>query len=117
MEQKEIESYLKEVKKNCPYPFRKRLIAELRGSVLGYVEENPGCTMDDVVAHFGVAETVGYSYILEMDEKERKKLLDRAHWIKCCIIAGAVICMLLVVGGQIRVFYDNSRPLVYYYGE
>lgn len=117
MEQKEIKSYLKEVKKNCPFPFRKRLLAELRESVLGYVEEHPDCTMDDVVARFGVAEMVGYGYILEMDEKERKKLLDRAHWIRCCIIAGVVICILLIAGGAAWIHYDNSKPLVYYYGE
>lgn len=116
MNQKEIEAYLKEVKKNCPYPFRKRLVAEMRGSVLDYLEENPEGTMEDVVAHFGAAETLGYSYILDMDGKERQKLFNRARWIKCCAIAGIVICLLLAVGSQIWIAYDNSRPLTYYQG-
>lgn len=114
MDQKMVKSYLKEVKKNCPYPFRKRLIAELGGSLHRYLEEHPDCTKEEVVAHFGAAETFGYGYIVAMDDGERKRLLNRARWIRSCLIAGVMICLLLLAAGQIWISYDNSRPLVYY---
>ena len=92
-------------------------MAELKGSILDFLEENPDSTLDDVVAHFGSAETVGYSYILEMDEKERQKLLSHALWVKRCIIVAVIACLLLALGGKTWITYDNSKPLVCYQGK
>lgn len=113
MEQKTVKSYLKEVRRNCPYPFRKRLMAELGESLHSYLEEHPDCTEEEVVAHFGAAEMFGYSYIAAMEDGERQRLLGRARWIRGCLIAGVMICLLLLVAGQIWISYGNSRPLVY----
>lgn len=87
-------------------------MAELKESILDYLEENPDSTLDDVVAHFGSAETIGYSYILEMDEKERQKLLNHAFWVKRCMIVAVIACLLLALGGKAWIAHDNSRPLV-----
>lgn len=94
MEQKEIRRYLKKVKRYCPYPFRKKLMPELEGNLLDFLDENPDSTIADVEEHFGAPETFGYAYILAMEDEERRRLVKQSRRVKVVALAVTVVCVI-----------------------
>ena len=111
MDKKEINAYLRQVKRNCPSPFRRTLQKELRGDLLDYTQEHPGATMGELTEHFGAPETFAYEYIIAMDDAKRQRLLRRSRWVIGCLLAGLILSVLLMVGAEMKIYYDNHRPL------
>lgn len=117
MTRKEINIYLRRVKWNCPFAFRKRLLEELRGNLLDYWEKNPEGTMDEVIEIFGAPETFAYNYILSMEDEKRQKLVRRSARIKIFSFVVLVLWLVILaikVVGDVR---ENARSAGYYYEE
>ncbi|MDE6873109.1 MAG: hypothetical protein K2P87_01425 [Lachnospiraceae bacterium] len=96
MDWKEASRYLKKVKYNCPYPFRKKLIPELQGALEDFLDENPDGTMVELVAHFGVPETFGYNYISAMEDAERQRWIKQSRQVKGIVLAVVATCVFTV---------------------
>lgn len=92
--QKEIKRYLKSVRKNCPYPLKRRLSLELESSIADYLEENPDKDFADLISRFGKAEKYAEEYIMDMSADERTRILIKGR--RTLIIAFSIIALVFV---------------------
>lgn len=111
--QKEIRTYLKQVKKNCPSSFRKKLAGELESSLFDYVDGHPDSTMEDIVVHFGLPERYVREYIRALDDSVCQKIVSRSKRIKRCVLIGTIIAVLIVAGAAIKLVQIISESTVY----
>ena len=74
-QQKIISSYLRQVKWNCPFSFRRKLITDLKSHLFDYFDDNPGSTYEDITNHLGPPEKFADEYLLVMEETARKKAI------------------------------------------
>lgn len=112
MKQKEIRAYLKKVKRYCPRSFWKKLAPELEGNLLDFQERNPDCTIAEIIGHFGAPETFGYSYILAMEDGERRKMIRQSQRTKRIVLAVAIAGVLTVAAEVIWFVHRNSENAV-----
>ena len=115
--QREIKSYIRQVKKACPFSFRRKMLFSLKSGIADYIEENPDSSIDDIIERFGKPETFAPEYIAAMDDNERIKAFRTAKIIKCSIIVGVALFILIVFVTAVCIIIENSRTAVYYYYE
>lgn len=116
-QQKIISSYLKRVKKNCPFFFRKKLITDLKSHLFDYLDDNPDSTLEDIINHLGAPEKFADEYLLVMDETTRKKAIRKAKWIKYSILSGIASIVLIIAVTAVMMLIKISQIRVYYYNE
>lgn len=116
-QQKLISHYLKQVKKSCPFSFRKVLIKELKNHLFDYLNANPCNTLEDIINHFGSPEKFADEYLLAMDETARKKIIQTTKCFKwsCLLATTAIIFTIMVVA--FKILCEISETRVYYYYE
>lgn len=115
--QKIISSYLKQIKKNCPFSFRKRLITELESHLSDYLEANPDKTLEDVINYLGPPEKIAYECFFAMEETSRKKMLNKNKWTKRIILVGISIVVLITTYTAVYTLIKISESRVYYIQE
>ncbi len=116
-QQKIISIYLKQVKRNCPFSFRKKLISDLKNHLFDYFDDNPGSTLEDIKNHLGPPERFTDEYLLVMDETTRKKAICKAKWIKYSILSGIASIVLIIAVTAVMMLVEISQTRVYYYNE
>lgn len=116
-QQKIISSYLKQVKRNCPFSFRKKLISDLQNHLFDYLDDNPGSTLEDIKNHLGLPEKFADEYLLVMDETTRKKAIHKTKWIKYGILSGIVSIVLIIAVTAVMMLVKISQTRVHYYNE
>jgi len=96
---RELQNYFREVQKALPCGSceKKKILRDLRLSVENFLEENPGATFDAVESHFGTPAQIADTYTEEMPPRELQRKLKIKKWV-IGIIAGAVVCALLMWG-------------------
>lgn len=107
--QKEIKRYLKSVRKNCPYPLKRRLSLELDSSIADYLEENPDKDLADLISRFGKAEKYAEEYLMNMPIAERTKILKKGKTIITAVIVGVIAVVLIVASTAVWIIYDDYR--------
>lgn len=105
------------MKRNCPYPSRKKIVEGLRNDILEHIEENPDCTKAEIRERFGSPESFAYTYIQTMDDAERYGIIRRARWISRCIALTAAICILLWMLAMLWMIKENSKSVPHHYVE
>lgn len=112
-----ISLYLKQVKKHCPFCFRKKLITELKSDLLDFLKEYPDSTLEDIYQRFGSPETFSYENILAMDEEQRHKLIHRSIRIWRCVFTGVILAVLIILTAAVWIVHENSQHVTPYYRE
>lgn len=113
-QQKIISSYLKQVRKNCPFSFRNKLIADLRSHLFDYFEDNPGTTFEDITNHLGPPEKFADEYLLVMDETARKKAIQKNRWVKWSVLTGVAAIVLIIAVTAVWMLVEVSQTRVYH---
>ena len=67
MNQKELNIYFRKIRLLLPIYSKaeKQFLKDFKDSVFVFIEQNPLCTMDDVIEHFSTPEEVVHDYISE----------------------------------------------------
>ena len=107
--QKIISSYLKQVKKNCPFAFRKRLSTDLESHLSDYLEANPDKTLEDVINYLGPPEKIVDECFWAMEETSRQKMLNKNKWTKRIILVGISIFVLITTYTAVYTLVKISR--------
>lgn len=113
-QQKIISSYLRQVKRNCPFPFRKKLIVDLKSHLFDYFDANPGSTFEDITNHLGLPEKFADEYLLAMDETARKKAIEKTRWIKWSVLVGVAAIVLIIALTAVWMLVEVSQTRVYH---
>ena len=116
-QQKIISSYLRQVRKNCPFSFRKKLIADLRSHLFDYFEDHPAATYEDITNHLGPPNKFADEYLLAMDETARKKAIQKTGWVKWSVLTGIATIVLIIAVTAVGMLIEISQKRVYYYHE
>mgnify|MGYP002510574518 CR=1 FL=1 len=116
-QQKIISSYLKRVKRNCPFSFRKNLTADLKNHLLEYFNDNPGSTLEDIINHLGAPEKYADEYLLVIDTTTRKRVIHKTKLIKYSILSGIAAIVLIIAVTAVMILFKISQVRVYYYEE
>ena len=90
----ELACYYRQIKKQlvCKSAKKKKLIAELKGSIVEYLEDHSDSTIKNIAEHFGSPADIADSYISSMEGDELGEIYIKA-------------------GG----FYDRGYRGIYYY--
>lgn len=112
--QREIAKYLKQVRKGCPAPYRRKLMTEIRNNLSEFLDDRPECTMEDILKHFGPPEKFADEYLLAMEDAERRTILHKAKWIKLAVCFGTAMIILIVAIAAIWIVYENSQSVIHY---
>lgn len=112
-----VSSYLKQVKKNCPFTIRKKLITNLKAHLFDYLDDNPESTIEDIINHLGPPEKYADEYLLVMDETTRKKSIQKNKLIKYCILFGTIAILFSIALTAVIMLIKISQIRVYYYYE
>ena len=115
--QGEIAKYLRQAGKGCPAPYRRKLITEIRNNLSKFLEDNPECTMDDVLGHFGSPEKFADEYLLAMDNTDRINVFRKTGWVKKTICIGVAGIVLIVAIATAWIVRENSQTAGYFYFE
>lgn len=115
--QKIISGYLRQLKRNCPYSFRKKLAREIKSHLLDFLDDNPDSTLEDITEHFGPPGKFADEYLLAMDEAARKKTIQKTRGIKWGILAGAVAVVIITTLTASRMLVAMTQRKVYYVHE
>lgn len=115
--QREISKYVRQSRKGCPAPYRRKLITELQNNLSDFLENNPERTMEDVLEHFGFPEKFADEYLLVMDDKDRMNALHKARWVRKTICVGVATIVLIVAIASVWIVRENSQTVGYYYFE
>ena len=67
MNQKELDIYFRKIRLLLPIYSKaeKQFLKDFKDSVFVFIEQNPLCTMDDVIARFSTPEEIVHDYISE----------------------------------------------------
>lgn len=116
-QEKLIAAYIRQVKKKCPLPIRKKLTVDLESYLLDYLDDHPCNTLEDLTSSLGTPEKYVDEYFLSMEEAARRNLLFKTVWLKRSILGGiaAIVLIILVTAGWL--VYETSQTMVYYYYE
>ena len=112
-----VSSYLRQVRRNCPFSFRRKLITDLESHISDYLDDNPGSTLEDVINYLGQPEKIADECLLAMDEIARQRILDKTKWIKRGILIGISIIVLITACTAFYTLFKISETRVYYIQE
>ena len=113
----EIAKYLRQAKKGCPAPYRRKLIVELQNNLYEFLENNPEHTMEDVLEHFGSPERFADEYLLAMDNYDRINAFRKTKWIRKMLCIGVATIVLIVAIATVWIVCENSQTVGYFYFE
>lgn len=95
--------YLRAVRKACPTALRRRLMTDFKNSVAYFQEENPDCTVEDLIHRFGSPQQFTSEYIATLDQAAMKRLARR-H----CIIIGGVTILIIAMAILLTALYIHA---------
>lgn len=103
----DIKQYLKQIRNLLPlYRKEERLfLSQLKNAVEDFVEENSGCTFDDIVQRFEEPQTVVYNYLSALDPAELCKKVSLRRYVQ----RGIALLLLLTAiftAYKMLLFYD-----------
>lgn len=112
-----ISSYLRQVRRSCPFSFRKKLITDLESHLSDYFDDHPCSTLEDVINHLGHPEKIADECLLAMDDTVRQRILNKTKWIKRSILIGISVIVLITAFTAVYTLISISETRVYYIQE
>ena len=103
-----IKTYLKEVKKNCPFALSKRLDAELKNNLTEFCEGQSSVTMETIENRFGRPEQYATEYLSLCDGTDLTNKLNHSKKVKITVLVTAIILISLVVGTMVYIIKCNE---------
>ena len=104
----------------CSGKLKKRILEELRISVVEFISDYPNVSYGDIVSRFGMPKEIAYAYVEEQNSDE---LLHRLAWrhkitkIACMMAALLVLVWVFVVGVSMIIFADGESGDLHTYIE
>ena len=112
----ELNAYVNTVKKMLRYvPGRRQIVKNLRHELEGYLEQNPGSTMEDVYRLFGTPESITGQVVSAMSQDEIEKNMKRVKIVRTLAVVTAVtvvVLFVLTMAGMVMWNYSNT-PIYY----
>lgn len=102
------------MKRNCPFSFRKKLVADLKSHLFDYFDDNPGSTYEDITNHLGPPEKFADEYLLVMEETTRKKAIQKNRWVKWSVLTGVAAIVLIIAVTAVWILVEVSQTRVYH---
>ncbi len=108
--QKEINRYIKDIKKELLYSSKqsREFLKELKQNVTDYAEENQNADMAQVTEQFGKPEDIAATFFEQYDKNEIKRKVNVRR-----VIVAAVVVVVLMVGStlafEIIDSYEETR--------
>ena len=101
--------YLREIRRNlpCSIKMKNQLLAQLRGSIVNYLNEYPDADQAQIIQQFGTPEQIAASWLYEMDQKTLILQLCLKNRIAKTITACTVMIVLLFSATMGYLLYDN----------
>ncbi len=107
--EKEIARYLKDINKAlvCRNAETKKMLVDLKESILSYCEENPAVSIVDIKKHFGEPNKIAEEFVVGFDDNYIKKY----HSMRKLKIALIVILtvILLFIGTLTTIIAINNH--------
>ena len=105
MNQKELDIYFRKIRLLLPIYSKaeKQFLKDFKDSVFVFIEQNPLCTMDDVIARFSTPEEIVHDYIVEaLQTEDLCKKISLSRSIK------RAIAVLLLLAALSTAFWGIS---------
>ena len=105
MNQKELNIYFRKIRLLLPIYSKaeKQFLKDFKDSVFVFIEQNPLCTMDDVIARFSTPEEIVHDYIVEaLQTEDLCKKISLSRSIK------RAIAILLLLAALSTAFWGIS---------
>lgn len=105
MNQKELDIYFRKIRLLLPIYSKaeKQFLKDFKDSVFVFIEQNPLCTMDDVIARFSTPEEIVHDYIVEaLQTEDLCKKISLSRSIK------RAIAILLLLAALSTAFWGIS---------
>lgn len=104
---KEVNLYLKQIKLLLPIKRKeeKAFLSQLKSAIEDFVDDNPSCTIEDILERFEDPQTVVYNYISTIDPHKLCKTIALKKYIQ----RGIIIILLLAAlftAFRMALFYD-----------
>lgn len=102
--QKEINRYIKDIKKELLYGTKesRQFLKELKQNVTDYAEENQNADMAQVTEQFGKPEDIAATFFEQYGKEDIKKKVD----IRKVLIITLIIALAIFIFFLICVFFD-----------
>ena len=117
----ELNAYVNTVKKMLRYvPGRRQIVKNLRRELEGYLEQNPGSTMEDVYRLFGTPESITGQVVSAMSQDEIEKNMKRVKIVRTLAVVTAVtvvVLFVLTMAGMVMWNYSNEPVFITEYIE
>ena len=112
----ELNAYVNTVKKMLRYvPGRRQIVKNLRRELEGYLEQNPGSTMEDVYRLFGTPESITGQVVSAMSQDEIEKNMKRVKIVRTVAVVTAVTVVVLFALAMVGiVLWNYSNTPIYY---
>lgn len=104
---KELNSYLKQVNRNCPTGFRRKMMPVIKDDVLDFLDGNPDSNINDVISRFGSPEKFALECLMSIDETERTRVFKKSKWIKAAIIISVAVFILATIVTAVYIIKEN----------
>lgn len=105
MNQKELDIYFRKIRLLLPIYSKaeKQFLKDFKDSVFVFIEQNPLCTMEDVIARFSTPEEIVHDYIVEaLQTEDLCKKISLSRSIK------RAIAILLLLAALSTAFWGIS---------
>lgn len=109
---RELKKYYSEISKHmvCKRKDKHRLISDIKNNISSYIKENPDCTYQEIIEHYGTPEEIWASHLESLDAKYIKSSVKTSKFIKITI--SIIVCFILL--GVLVLFIDRqiNKPTV-----
>lgn len=95
----QLKAYYSEIKKLIASPKeQKKIVADLKGNIEVFLEENPNATYKDITDKYGRPEEIAEYYIAASEPDElRKKGNSLLYGIICLVVAAVLIAAAMII--------------------
>lgn len=88
----------------------KKLVSELKESIIVYIQEHPGYQMADIISIFGSPEEIALSFLTVSD----LKYINKKFQIKKSVLITLLAILIIYIVGFTTFYIQSHRSIVYY---
>ncbi|NLN82531.1 MAG: hypothetical protein GX136_08315 [Clostridiales bacterium] len=107
----ELACYYRQIKKQlvCKSAKKKKLIAELKGSIVEYLEDHSDSTIKNIAEHFGSPADIADSYISSMEGDELGGNLHKSRRVFMIAVIAAFIIIAMFSVLCLVEYFENKK--------
>lgn len=105
--EKQLKQYLKKVRLLLPIYGKdeRKFIKDLKDSIIEFIEQNMGCTWEDIIDHFEEPQEVVYNYTSSLDQSQLCKRISLRKTINNAIVM-ITVAILVMLSIKTYFYYD-----------